>query len=606
MCSTQRFPAGKKKITNDPFSTNPTYVFLNFRNKRYKDKIQSLSQKLRKVSIFRFVTFGIFTSALFFCYLNQRSWKEYLYSLIILIPFVYLVQLYSKRKTQIQFAKKTQSFIQEEIYRLSGEFKKIKTRELWEYPEVVRNHPLSIDLDLCTKQGFLGIYDTTITEIGFQTYLKRFLQEPIEDPNLQSHPSEIGKILKKHSHTRGYHLLRKFLVPDAETNEKFPLPPVNPEDFFWKKRKFLKVLFPIWGTITPIYLVVGLLFDLPLIPLLLLINGILFFSYRSDSLKQWKEIKVLSTGAGRFQKTFLYLTKDRKSTKQMLGHITSLGDSSELLISPLPHFILNVLCLWDLWKIKSLGKWKLKFGNLWNELEIQILKTDAELPFVNFGFLFPEGNFAIPSNSGTLSATSLVHPLLPKQSRVFNPLTKMLPGDLMIVTGSNMSGKTTYLRSIAMSLLLAGAGAPVLGSEFEFPEFQIHTLIRSQDSMEDGVSFFYSEVRRLSSIIRTADHSKQVPVLFLDEILKGTNSKERYIATREILSVLREKQTIVFLTTHDLKLAEIPWAKRFHFTELEVDGQMDFDYKIREGVSGSTNALKILKKEGIPIRNEAE
>ena len=604
MYSTPRFLAGKKKITNDPFSTNPNYVFLNHRNKRYQNKIQHLSQKLRKVSIFRFVTFALFTIVLILCYLTKQSWKEYAYSFLILIPFIYLVRLYAQRKIQIHYAKKTHGFIQEEIYRLHGEFKKLKTRELWEYPEVVRNHPLSIDLDLCTKQGFIGIYDTTITEIGFQTYLKRFLQEPIENIKLNFDPSEIKKILNQPF--RAYHLLRKFLVPESEPNEKFHLPSVSKEDSFWKKRGFLKYFFAIWGIFSPIYLVLGLLFDLPLIPLLLLTNGLLFLSYRNDSLKQWKEIKNLSSGAGRFKKTFLYLAKDRKTTKQMLGQISSLGDSSELLISPLPHLILNILCLWDLWKIKSLEKWKLKFENLWNDLQVLIIKTDAELPFVNFGFLFPEATFATSSPTGNLGAISLVHPLLPKESRVFNPLTKMLPGDLMIVTGSNMSGKTTYLRSIAMSLLLAGTGAPVLGSKFEFPEFQIHTLIHSQDSMEDGVSFFYSEVRRLSSIIQTADNQKKVPILFLDEILKGTNSKERYIATREILSVLREKQTIVFLTTHDLKLAEIPWAKRFHFTELEVDGQMDFDYKIRDGVSGSTNALKILKKEGIPIRNEEE
>ncbi|MCW7480474.1 MutS-related protein [Leptospira kanakyensis] len=506
---------------------------------------------------------------------------------------------------QIQYVKKTQSFILEELSRLTGEFKKIKTREVWEYPEFVRNHPLSIDLDLCTKQGFLGIYDTTITEVGFQTYLKRFLQESIEDTKLNFHPDEIQYILKKNSYF-AYHLLRKYLVPEAETNEKFPLTYANAEDSFWKKRRFLKGFFPIWGVFSPVYLSLGLLFDLPLLPLLLLINGILFVTYRNDSLKQWKEIKALSSGASRFQKTFVYLAKNRKPTKQMIGRISSLGDSSELLISPLPHLILNLICLWDLWKIKSLEKWKSKFGNLWNDLRIKIIKTDSLLPFVNFGFLFPEASFAGSSSAGNLSARSLVHPLLPKSSRVFNPLTKMEPGDLMIVTGSNMSGKTTYLRSIAMSLLLAGSGAPVLGSEFEFPEFQIHTLIRSQDSMEDGVSFFYSEVRRLSSIIHNAESSKKIPVLFLDEILKGTNSKERFIATREILSVLREKRAIVFLTTHDLKLAEVPWAKRFHFTELEKDGQMDFDYQIREGVSGSTNALKILKKEGIPIRNEEE
>lgn len=605
MFLTLRFLAGKKKITNDLFSTNPTYLFLTQREKRYQNKIQFLSQKLKKVSVFRFITFFSFVAALLFCYLSHQTWKEYVYSLFILLPFLYLVQLYSKRKIQIQYAKKTNSLILEELAKLRGEFKKIKTREIWEYPESVRNHPLSIDLDLCTKQGFLGIYDTTITEVGFQTYLKRFLQEPIEDPKLQSRAEEVRDILNKNS-TYAYHLLRKFLVPDTEPNEKVSLPPVQKEDSFWKKRRFLKVFFPIWGVFSPIYLVLGLLFDLPLLPLFLLGNGILFVSYRRDSLKQWKEIKALSSGATRFQKTFIYLAKERKTTKQMIGQISSLGDSSELLISPLPHLILNLLCLWDLWKIKSLEKWKNKFANLWNDLQIQILKTDSLLPFVNFGFLFPEARFAELAPQGTISADSLVHPLLPKSSRVFNPLTPMEPGDLMIVTGSNMSGKTTYLRSIAMSLLLAGSGAPVLGSNFKFPKFKIHTLIRSQDSMEDGVSFFYSEVRRLSSIIQTAEHSDQVPVLFLDEILKGTNSKERYIATREILSVLREKQTIVFLTTHDLKLAEISWAKRFHFTELEVGGQMDFDYKIRNGVSGSTNALKILKKEGIPIRNEEE
>lgn len=518
---------------------------------------------------------------------------------------MYLVRLYSKRKVQIQYAKKTNNFLQEEIYRLQGEFKKIKTREVWEYPESVRNHPLSIDLDLCTKQGFLGIYDTTITEVGFRNYLNRFLQEPIEDAKLNFHPNEIRNILKKNTyHT--YHLLRKYLVPEAETNEKFPLSRINSEDSFWKKRRFLKGFFPIWGVISPLYIVLGLLFDLPLIPLLLLINGILFVTYRNDSLKQWKEIKALSSGASRFRKIFVYLTKERKTTKQMIDQISSLGDSAELLISPLPHLILNLICLWDLWKIKSLENWKKKFGPFWNDLQIEIIKTDSLLPFANFGFLFPEASFANQSSVGNLSAKNLVHPLLPKSSRVFNPLTEMKPGDLMIVTGSNMSGKTTYLRSIAMSLLLAGSGAPVLGSDFEFPEFQIHTLIRSQDSMEDGVSFFYSEVRRLSSIIQNADSSKKIPILFLDEILKGTNSKERFIATREILSVLKEKRTIVFLTTHDLKLAEIPWAKRFHFTELEKEGQMDFDYQIRDGVSGSTNALKILKKEGIPIRNEKE
>lgn len=595
-----RFLAGKKKITNDLFSTNSTYSFLTHRKQKYKVKIQFFSKRLRAVSVLRLVTFLVFVSGIFFCYLSKQSWLEYGISILPILPFLYLVRLYSQRKEQLQFAKRTLQFLEEEILRLTGEFKKLKTREHWEYPVFVRNHPLSIDLDLCTKQGFLGVFDTSITSDGFQTYVSRFLQDP-NVPSL-SDPSWIEGILKQRKYS--FQLMRKFLVLDAEPNEKFEIPKIEQHADFWQKRKWLRWIFPIWGVITPVYLILGLLFDLPFLPLILLFNGLLFVSYRKESSILWKEIKTFSTTANRFKKTFLFLSKNRNVTKQMLKNITGLGDSSELLVSPLPHFVFNVIVLWDLWKIQSLQKWKSVHSQNWNELQDKIIQIDSVLPMLNFGYLNPEGNFAQMAMNGSLGSESIVHPLLPKSNRVFNPLPEMKPGDLMIVTGSNMSGKTTYLRSIAMSLLLAGSGAPVIGKGFVYPKFQIHTLIRSQDSMEDGVSFFYSEVRRLSSIIQDANSSQTIPILFLDEILKGTNSKERFIATREILSVLREKNCIVFLTTHDLKLAEIAWAKRFHFTELEKDGQMDFDYQIREGVSSSTNALKILKKEGIPIRNE--
>lgn len=512
--------------------------------------------------------------------------------------------MYSLRKEQLQFVKQTLQFIEGEIFRLTGDLKKLKTREHWEYPVFVRNHPLSIDLDLCTKQGFLGVFDTTVTDNGFQIYLHQFLQEKSPFGEFKPNPISVEQILNQRNYP--FQLMRKFLVLDGEPNEKFVLPQVSQNSDFWKKRKWLRWFFPIWGMFSPLYILVGLLFDLPLIPLLLLLNGILFVSYRKESILIWKEIKSLSFASNLFKKTFIFLSKERKITKQMLKRISNLGDSSELLVSPLPHLILNLLFLWDLWKIQSLQKWKQNFLVHWNDLQNKITTIDSILPLINFGYLNPDANFAKISDDTKLNAESLVHPLLSQSHRVFNPLPVMKPGDLMIVTGSNMSGKTTYLRSIAMSLLLVGSGAPVLGKNFETPKFQIHTLIRSQDSMEDGVSFFYSEVRRLSSIIQNANGSNKTPILFLDEILKGTNSKERFIATREILSVLREKNCIVFLTTHDLKLAEIPWAKRYHFTELERDGQMDFDYKIREGVSSSTNALKILKKEGIPIRNEAD
>jgi DNA mismatch repair ATPase MutS len=365
-------------------------------------------------------------------------------------------------------------------------------------------------------------------------------------------------------------------------------------------------VFPILGIVTPVYGSIALLFDLPFLPILLFINGLILLSYRKDSLRVWKEIGKLSFISNRFRKFFIYTSENKKVSKKILRTISKLGDSFEILISPLPHIILNILLFWDLWKIRRFTQWVSHYKSTWNQWTQNLIEYDSLLPFANFSFLHSEFGFPSLNDENVISAESLVHPLLPKKNRVDNPVFPVKKGDLVVITGSNMSGKTTYLRSVAVSLLLARAGAKVAGKGFQFPTFTIHTLIRSQDSLEDGVSFFYSEVRRLAEILKNADSEKQIPILFLDEILKGTNSKERYIATRELLFALKEKGAIVFVTTHDLKLSEIPWAQQFHFTELEVDGNMEFDYKIRKGVSTSTNALRILKKEGIPIRNEDE
>jgi len=510
------------------------------------------------------------------------------------------VNLYQKRKAHLQKIDKTILFIKREINRKDGKLKLLPAFETWEYDESIRNHPLSIDLDLCNKQGLFPYLDTTVSSDAWKLFQDQLLQlSPLTAKGSQT---KIQTILKSRSFT--YQLLRKVEIYREPTNEKTNIHVAHLPIDFWKKRKLLKLTFPFLSIFTPFWLVVSSLFSLPFSSILLLINFILFVTYRKDSSRIWNQIKAYSNSILLFESAWKRMDpKNRKTTAKMVGQMMELSNSSEWIISPIPHIVLNVLFLWDLWKVKGYQTWFFNFNDCWEKLRISWISLEASLPIAHFSFLNPEYKFPSLISEKRLEAKSIMHPLIDKKARVSNPIPKRNNGSLMIITGSNMSGKTTYLRSIAINLLIAGIGGPISGNDMLFSDFKIYTLIRSQDSLENGISFFYSEVRRLAEIIHKSENSNETPVLFLDEILKGTNSRERQIATREILFALQQKGAIVFLTTHDLELAEMSGASLYHFTELEEKGEMIFDYKIREGISHTTNALRILKKEGIPIRD---
>jgi len=520
----------------------------------------------------------------------------------LLLPtafFLHLVFLYQHKKEHLEKIQRNLIFLDREISRKNGNIKSLEGYEIWEYEEKIRNHPLSIDLDLCTKQGLFPYLDTTVSKEAWSLFLNSFLQiQNVDSIKLQKDVQDLIK-----NKFLPYQFLRKSLPHVSDSKEKFSIYTSSVQIPFWEKRKLLKLIFPFWGIFTPVWLILSSIFSLPFSPLLLLINLILFVFYKKDSTKIWKQIQTYQESIMNIKWAWVRMDpKNRNKTKAMLNSMQKLTNSSYWVISPIPHFALNILFLWDLWKVKAYFKWNQFYKKEWDSKRESWIRLEANLPIAQFAFLNPDFDFPIWTNDKSFEANEIAHPLIMAKQRISNPLPKIETGNLMILTGSNMSGKTTYLRSIAINLLLAGIGGPICGSAIKLTNFKIHTLIRSQDSLENGISFFYSEVRRLSEIIRNSDASNEISILFLDEILKGTNSRERQIATREILNALKEKGAIVFLTTHDLDLAEIPGAKLYHFTELEKDGQMYFDYHLREGISKTTNALRILRKEGIPIR----
>jgi DNA mismatch repair ATPase MutS len=208
-----------------------------------------------------------------------------------------------------------------------------------------------------------------------------------------------------------------------------------------------------------------------------------------------------------------------------------------------------------------------------------------------------------------VSAETLGHPLIPDGRRVANSVTVGPPGTLLLVTGSNMSGKSTLLRSIGLNVVLAQAGSCVCASRLRLPTCDLQTSIRVQDSLELGLSYFMAALARLKGVVDAAEQKRgdRVLLYLLDEILQGTNSAERSIAVRAVTRHLLDAGAIGVMTTHDLNIAgEEPLkssAVLVHFTETVDDrGTMVFDYRLREGLASSRNALRLMQAIGISLK----
>ena len=181
-------------------------------------------------------------------------------------------------------------------------------------------------------------------------------------------------------------------------------------------------------------------------------------------------------------------------------------------------------------------------------------------------------------------------------------------GRIFLVTGSNMSGKSTFLRTIGINTCLAQAGAPVCARSFRWSLVRMATCIRVDDSLDSGLSFFYAEVKRLKTILDNTQDSQGPPVLWLiDEVFKGTNNRERLMGGRALIAALAGGNGFGLVTTHDLELAELeqllPGITNIHFQESVFEGALHFDYRLRPGPCPTTNALRIMALEGLPVES---
>lgn len=332
-------------------------------------------------------------------------------------------------------------------------------------------------------------------------------------------------------------------------------------------------------------------------------------SRSSDLLKAYSEIiRLIETRnfasplLQKLQSSFMEEIEASDRIRQLSRLVGRLDSRLNVLVS-IP---LNLLFFTDIHFCLGLERWKREHAKRipgWFEsmAEFEVLASIANTAFNNPEWVYPQ----VIEDYFVFRAKEMGHPLIPSDRRISNSFTVEGAGKAIIVTGSNMSGKSTFLRTCGVNAVLAFAGAPVCASAFTVSLVRIHTSMRISDSLEENISSFYAELRRLRAIISGAESDPKV-FLMLDEILRGTNSDDRYAGSVALIRQLTGYGAVAMVATHDLRLAgleqELPQSiENYHFDVKVNNEELFFDYRLTPGICSSFNASLLMKKMGIRV-----
>lgn len=295
--------------------------------------------------------------------------------------------------------------------------------------------------------------------------------------------------------------------------------------------------------------------------------------------------------------------RDASSAMRSLESIIGYAD---LRHTGLLYIFINIFLLWDIWCAVALDRWRARSGRRTRAWLSSLGEIEAIASLATFTFERPDHRFPeVKAGPPRFEAAALGHPMIPPDVRVSNDVSFPRPGSALLITGSNMSGKSTLLRAIGINAVLAQAGAPVCASSLRMSPLAVRTSMRIDDSLEQGISHFYAELERLKAIVDSADRGEGV-LFLLDEILHGTNSRERHIGAKAVVLRLLDRGAIGAVSSHDLALADLCEASGdrvlpAHFEEIIRDDRMAFDYILKPGVVTTTNALRLMRLVGLDI-----
>lgn len=568
------------------------------------------------ISVLRFTTF-IGGFILIWIAFSANITAGIILSLIITVLFLSLLKLFSDFSEKKEFLGNIALINENEADALSGDFSSFDEGD--SYVDI--RHDFSFDIDLFGPSSLFQYLNRTVTGYG-RDILAGWLSNPFRLSEDLVPRQEAVKELASKVMWRQEFMARGMKTPLEKMEISGLLSWIEERAVINTSplKKFLIIFLPFAALASLLLLIDGIL-PYPVFAFVFLgnllyiatglkrINGIhnalskkyIFLSSMNGLLKKFEAGSFASPVLNGIKMNISGEVDSAAVSVRKLGRLIQAFDTRN---NQLVGVFLNGLLLWDYQSISRLEKWKSEYMTrfpVWLEM---IGEVDAYISLGNYSFNNPDFVFpALSDDHNVFSAKNLGHQLIDESKRICNDFSLGKHGTVCIISGANMAGKSTFLRTIAVNYILGMIGAPVCAEEMNFIPGKLFTSMRTVDSLSGNESYFYAELRRLSKLKSRIASGEQV-FFILDEILKGTNSIDKSTGSKLFLQRIIESAGTGLLATHDTWLgkleSEYPGAVINKCFEIEIDGEnIRFDYKLRDGITQKMNAVFLMKQMGI-------
>lgn len=577
-------------------------------------------QTINFISLLRLIVFLSGVGFTVYMYLKKLYYASAGISIAAAVGFVFLAIKHSKIIDNKKLTSAIYDINEASLKRVNGEWKQFQDKGE-EFKD--NEHNYSDDLDIFGQSSVFQWINTAITRFG-RIRLKEYLTSPFLDKKdiikRQLAIAELSKALSFRQRFQAEGTLN--LIDNKDSSDLIRWAENLNESVEKASFKFLLYVMPVLTAASAIYYFINLgkTYVVPFIFIIINMGLIKFkgglissnldtiFLYKKKIRAYTNMIRLIerksfkSALLNELKKEFYISHKEKASeaVRKLSLIADKISDRANVY-----SIVLNLIYLRDFQLLVLLNNWKKQYGShieTWLKIigEFEALASLSIINHDNPQWIIPK----IEGNSLLIYGSKTAHPLL-QDNAVANDIRLGGKNTILLITGSNMSGKSTYLRTVGTNLVLAYAGAPVCAESFTCSLMDIYTCMRIGDNLEKSISSFYAEIIRIKSIVRAANTGK--PTFFLlDEIFKGTNSMDRHLGAQTLINELSEKNTLGIVSTHDLELGSLEETNRkirnFNFQEYYVNDEIKFDYKLREGVSKTRNAIYLMRLAGIKFQ----
>ena len=597
---------------------NKKAEFFHERAAYFDRQISELKSRFNNFSLFRIATFIVFLVAAILCLNYDYPFLLFVVIVSFVIIFGLLVNHHNRIKKKKQITELLSEINNEEVKRLKHDFKGIEDGSEF----IDEHHPYDVDLDVFGRSSLFQLINRAGTIRGkhlLKSWLAKATSKEIIELR-QKAVSELSPMVEWRQKLQAY---GKISATSKENKQSFNLW-LKEEDLI--RNNLLYLILPYAFIIFSLSLIVSISLGLLSYNFLILpftIGGLFIYNIMHYSSSTYEltlsgvntlesveriiqQIEQQKFGHHHLVKLQTRLQDKDLAASQKIKELRKIFELLSLRRNQI-YMILNIVFLFDFILLAKAEKWRAKYENEipgWFDTiaEFEGLSSIAAFAFANEAYVFPE----IMKRHFIFQGKNIGHPLILENQRINNDFTLEGRGSACIITGSNMSGKSTFLRTIGINSVLAFAGAPVCADSFQISSFQIFTSMSTKDNLEENISSFYAELLRLKMLLEQINQGN--PVLFLlDEILKGTNSVDRHIGAESLILQLNKENAFGLVSTHDLELGRLQknneQIENFNFSST-IDGEeIIFDYKLQPGICKSTNASQLMAKIGIKIKS---